>query len=75
VVIEDGYAITSIEQVLFNLTSNDLEAKYYFPVPRKSAIGEFTHWIDGKPVTADLVVKEKARNMYQQVKWSSKIVR
>lgn len=68
VVIEDGYAITSIEQVFFNPTSDDLEAKYSFPVPRKAAIGEFTYWIDGKPVTGEVVEKEKARNIYKQEK-------
>jgi len=68
VVIEDGYAITSIEQVFFNPTDNDLEAKYSFPVPRKAAVGEFTYWIDGKPITGEVVEKEKARNIYQQEK-------
>ncbi len=68
VVIEDGYAITSIEQVFFNPTSDDLEAKYSFPVPRKAAVGEFTYWIDGKPVTGEVVEKEKARNIYKQEK-------
>lgn len=68
VVIEDGYAITSIEQVFFNPTPNELEAKYSFPVPRKAAVGEFTYWIDDKPVTGEVVEKEKARKIYQQEK-------
>lgn len=68
VVIEDGYAITSIEQVFFNPNQDDLEAKYSFPVPRKAAVGEFTYWIDGKPVTGEVVEKDKARKIYQQEK-------
>jgi Ca-activated chloride channel family protein len=68
VVIEDGYAITSVEQVFFNPNQDELEAKYSFPVPRKAAVGEFTYWIDGKPVTGEVVEKVKARKIYQQEK-------
>lgn len=68
VVIEDGYAITSIEQVFFNPTPDDLEANYSFPVPKKAAVGEFTYWIDDKPVTGEVVEKAKAQKIYQQEK-------
>jgi Ca-activated chloride channel family protein len=51
VVIEDGYAITSVEQVFANPHVTDLEAIYSFPVPEKAAVGEFTYWIDGQAVT------------------------
>lgn len=68
VVIEDGYAITSIEQVFYNPSSDELEANYSFPVPSKAAVGEFTYWIDGKPVTGEVVEKAKARQIYQQEK-------
>lgn len=68
VVIEDGYAITSIEQVFYNPNPDELEAKYSFPVPTKAAVGEFTYWIDGKPVTGEVIEKEKAIKIYQQEK-------
>lgn len=68
VVIEDGYAITSIEQVFFNPTADEFEAIYSFPVPNKAAVGEFTYWIDGKPITGEVVEKSKARNIYEQEK-------
>ncbi|MEI6897993.1 MAG: VIT and VWA domain-containing protein [Psychromonas sp.] len=68
VVIEDGYAITNIEQVFYNPSPDELEAKYSFPVPSKAAVGEFTYWIDGKPVTGEVVEKTKARKIYQQEK-------
>nr|MDJ0834398.1 VIT domain-containing protein [Gammaproteobacteria bacterium] len=41
VVIEDGYAVTQVEQVFFNPHAQDLEAVYSFPVPDKAAVGEF----------------------------------
>ena len=37
VVIEDGYAITSVEQVFSNPNNTDLEAIYSFPVPETAA--------------------------------------
>lgn len=70
VVIEDGYAITSIEQVFANPHSIDLEAIYSFPVPEKAAVGEFTFWIDGKPVTGEVLEKEQAREIYEAEKQS-----
>ena len=68
VVIEDGYAITSIEQVFSNPHGTDLEAIYSFPVPEKAAVGEFTYWIDGQAVTGEVLEKEQAREIYEQEK-------
>jgi len=68
VVIEDGYAITSVEQVFANPHGSDLEAIYSFPVPEKAAVGEFTYWIDGTPVVGEVLEKQQAREVYQQEK-------
>ncbi|MDO6514333.1 VIT and VWA domain-containing protein [Neptuniibacter sp. 2_MG-2023] len=68
VVIEDMYATTTIEQTFHNPNSNDLEAIYSFPVPEKAAVGEFSYWIDGKPVTGEVVEKQQARQIYEQQK-------
>ena len=68
VTIEDGYAITQIDQVFHNANSQTLEAIYSFPVPEKASVGEFTYWIDGAPVTGEVLPKEKARQVYQQEK-------
>jgi len=68
VVIEDGYAITRIEQVFANSNGTDLEAIYSFPVPEKAAVGEFTYWIDGQPVTGEVLEKEQAREIYEEEK-------
>ncbi|MCG7899089.1 MAG: VIT and VWA domain-containing protein [Candidatus Thiodiazotropha weberae] len=66
VTIEDGYAITSVEQVFFNPNDRELEAIYSFPVPEKASVGEFTYWIDGQPVTGEVLEKQRAREVYQQ---------
>ena len=38
VIIEDGYAVTTVEQVFHNPHDHDLEAIYSFPVPEKGAV-------------------------------------
>ncbi|MEW8045836.1 MAG: VIT and VWA domain-containing protein, partial [Candidatus Thiodiazotropha sp.] len=66
VTIEDGYAVTSVEQVFFNPNNAELEAIYAFPVPEKASVGEFTYWIEGKPVTGEVLEKQRAKEVYQQ---------
>ncbi len=68
VVVEDGYAITTVEQTFANPHTRDLEAIYSFPVPKKGAVSEFTYWIDGAPVTAEVLEKETARQIYDDEK-------
>jgi len=68
VVIEDGYAITEVNQVFHNPQANDLEAIYRFPVPDKAAVSEFTVWIDGQPVIGEVLEKDQARQAYETEK-------
>lgn len=68
VVVEDGYAVTTVEQAFYNPHSRDLEAIYSFPVPAHGAVGEFTMWIDGKPVTGEVLEKQEARRIYEEEK-------
>jgi Ca-activated chloride channel family protein len=68
VVIEDGYAVTTVDQTFFNPHQQALEAVYSFPVPTQASVGEFTYWIDGKPVTGEVLEKDRARDLYQQEK-------
>ena len=68
VVLEDGYAVTTVSQTFANPHATDLEATYSFPVPQNGAVSEFTYWIDGKPVTAEVLEKDTARQIYNQEK-------
>ncbi|WP_159652423.1 VIT and vWA domain-containing protein [Vibrio atypicus] len=68
VAIQDGYATTSIEQTFYNPNDTELEALYSFPVPQKAVVGEFIYWINGSPVIAEAVSKEKAREIYDDQK-------
>ncbi|WP_325893985.1 VIT and vWA domain-containing protein [Grimontia sp. NTOU-MAR1] len=66
--IQDGYATTSIEQTFYNPNDIELEALYSFPVPQQAVVGEFIYWINGSPVIAEAVSKEKARKIYDEQK-------
>jgi Ca-activated chloride channel family protein len=68
VVVEDGYVITEVEQVFANAGASDVEAIYSFPVPSHAAVAEFTYWIDGNPVTGEVLKKQEARDLYEQEK-------
>ncbi|WP_128291562.1 VIT and vWA domain-containing protein [Afifella aestuarii] len=65
VVVEGGYAVVTVEQTFANPNAEDMEAIYSFPVPERAAVSEFTYWIDGKPVTAEVLEKEEARKIYE----------
>ena len=68
VIVQDGYSRTSVDQTFYNPNNQELEALYSFPVPEGAAVGEFTYWINDIPVTAEIVAKEQAKQIYQQQK-------
>lgn len=68
VVIEDGYAVTTVDQVFYNPHARDLEAIYSFPVPAHGSVGEFTVWIDGRPVNGEVLEKQEAKKVYEEEK-------
>ena len=74
VIIEDGFATTTVEQVFHNPHQQDLEALYSFPIPDHAAVGEFVFWVDGKPVIGEVVEKEQAREIYQKEKLAGRQV-
>ena len=64
--IEDGYAITTVENTFYNPSTNNLEAVYEFPVPKNGTVVEFTVWINDVPVIGEVVEKERAKQLYAQ---------
>ena len=68
VLIEDGYAVTTVDQVFVNPHHQDLEAHYSFPLPEHGTVVELTVWIDGQPVVGEVLEREQARQLYEQEK-------
>ncbi len=65
--IKDGTATAKIVQVFKNSVDRDLEATYVFPLPANAAIADFAMYINGKRVSGELVEKEKARRIYEDI--------
>lgn len=66
VVIENGFSVTEVDQTFTNPYAVDKDARYSFPVPEDAAVGEFAFWIDGKPVHAEIMEKQAARQLHEQ---------
>ena len=46
--LQDGTAVTKVDQVFVNSGPRQLEAHYVFPLPKGAALQEFYLWINGK---------------------------
>ncbi len=65
--IENQLATTKIDQVFANPNNRQLEGTYLFPLADDVAISNFVLYIDGKPVEAELLAKDKARSIYEGI--------
>jgi Ca-activated chloride channel homolog len=65
--IQDQLAVTRVDQVFFNPNDWPVEGTYVFPLPSDAAVSEFTLWIDGKPVTGEVLDAAAARAYYDEV--------
>lgn len=65
--INNGVAVTTVTQVFRNSAAQPLEALYTFPVPREASLSNFSMWINGKEVIGEVLERQQARQIYQQV--------
>ena len=65
--IRDQIARTTIEQSFVNSTKATLEGVFYFPLPADASISSFGMWIGGELVEADIVEKQRARAIYEDI--------
>ena len=65
VVINNGVAVTEVDQTFQNRENRVVEALYTFPVPRGASVSDFTMWIGGKPMVGEVVEKKRAREIYE----------
>lgn len=65
--IRDGIARTVIEESFVNHTMSRLEGTFYFPLPQDASISGFGMWIGGELVEADVVEKQRAREIYETI--------
>ena len=65
--VRDQIARTVIEESFVNRTSTVLEGVFYFPLPQDASISGFGMWIGDKLVEANIVEKQRAREIYEEI--------
>ncbi len=68
IVINNGFATTTIVQVLENQGDQAIEANWAFPLPDEAALSELTLWIDGSPQVGEVVESAEAERIYEEEK-------
>ena len=65
--IRDQIARTVIEESFVNHTAGRLEGVFHFPLPADASISGFGMWIGDTLVEADVVEKQRAREIYETI--------
>lgn len=67
VTIDNQVATTHVDQVFVNESRHEVEGTYLFPLPEEAAIGEFTMWVDGQKLPGQVLKREEARRIYEEI--------
>jgi len=65
--IKNQVARTSIDQVFINNHHKDIEGIFIFPLPEKAAISEFSMYIGEKQVKGEILDRDEARRLYEEI--------
>ncbi len=65
--IQGRAAKTDVTQVFVNHTNQLLEATFLFPLPKDATFSNFVLYINGKPTSGQVLVKEKAHAIYSSI--------
>lgn len=65
--ITDQVSVTHIDEVFYNPNDMELEGTFLFPIPEGASITEFTLYIDGKPVSGEVLPASEARKIYEDI--------
>jgi len=65
--IDAQVATTKVEQVFENDTPYRLEGSYFFPIPESASISDFAIYDSDKRMAAEIVEKDKARRIYNEI--------
>ena len=68
VTINNGIAVTQVDQTFRNTEDRTVEALYTFPVPEGASVANFSMWIGGKEMIGEVVEKQRAREIYNSYK-------
>jgi Ca-activated chloride channel family protein len=66
VVINNGFAQTTVTQTFHNPNNTTLEALYDFPLPRNASLSEATATLGETVINGEVLPKEKAEQVYKE---------
>ncbi|MBI4789524.1 MAG: VWA domain-containing protein [Chloroflexi bacterium] len=67
VTIDNQIARTRVDQTFINDSTYQLEGTYIFPLPDDAAISEFAMWVDGKKLEGQVLDRNQARQIYEDI--------
>jgi Ca-activated chloride channel family protein len=67
ITIEDQVATTHVDQVFVNEARHEVEGTYIFPLPEEAAISEFAMWVDGVKMEGQVLERDEARRIYEDI--------
>ncbi|HEX9971740.1 MAG TPA: VIT domain-containing protein, partial [bacterium] len=56
-----------VDQVFYNDSKQPIEGTYYFPLPKEASVSDFKMIVDGKVLSGELLDKDKARQIYEEI--------
>ncbi|MBD3181338.1 VWA domain-containing protein, partial [Candidatus Poribacteria bacterium] len=65
--IDNQIATTKVDQVFLNENNHDLEGIYIFPIPEDASISDFAMFVDGKRISAEVLDRKKASDIYEDI--------
>ena len=68
VVINNGFAMTEVQQTFYNQNTEDLEAMYSFPLPKSASLSEVTIYVGEREIHGEVLEKLKAQQIYEDEK-------
>ncbi len=67
VTVRDQAVEVNIDQSFYNPNPMELEGEYIFPLPPDASISKFSLYIEGKETEGELLDKEKAARIYEEI--------
>lgn len=70
--LDDHTALTTVTHTFFNRGRRWQEGRFLFPLPKDAVVEDFTMWIGGREMPAELLDADKARKIYEDIVRSMK---
>lgn len=67
VTIDNQIAKTHVDETFVNDSVYALEGTYIFPLPEDATISDFAMWVDGKKLEGQVLDKNQARRIYEDI--------